>query len=345
MSPGKLDKYSAATNHSFPVRSTHSLIHKPRNLLLLACLLFAPGASAQDYPSKLVRVITGGSQGGPVDIASRVVAQRLSEVWGQPVIVENRTGASEIIAGEAVARAKPDGYTLLIAGNVITHNAAMFSRLPYDPVRDFAAVTLMMQSPLALVSNAKGQTNSVKDLIALAKQRPGQIAWASAGIGTNNHIAGEQIAATTGIKVIHTPYKGSQPATSAVISGEVGYAIVALSSALAFAKAGTLNILAVTAEARTPLAPNVPSLSELGIHGVDGAVRGGLVCPAGTPENVIKKLNADVNRILQEPATRERFIALGLEPLGTTPEEYDATNRRIAAQVARTVAQANIKVE
>ncbi len=317
----------------------------PGRLAVLAGLLFSLGVAAQEYPSKLVRMITGGSQGGPVDVASRVVAQRLAEIWGQPVIVETRTGASEMIAAEAVAKAKPDGYTLLSAGNIITHNPAIFPRLPYDPARSFAPVTLMMQSPMALVTNAKAPYNSLKDLIAEAKQRPGHLPWASAGIGTNNHITGEHFAAEAGIKVIHTPYKGSPPAANAVLAGEVAYAIIALSSALPFARAGTLKVFAVTTEKRTSLAPDVPTLSELGVPGIDGAVRSGLYVPAGTPESVITKLSTEVNRILQEPATRERFMSLGLEALGTTPAEYEATNRRIAAQVAKIVAHANIRVE
>ena len=312
----------------------------------LAALAFSAGASAQEqYPSRLVRLVTGGSQGGPVDIAARVVAQRLSEMWGQPVIVENRTGASEMIAAEIVAKAKPDGYTLLLAGNVVTHNPYIFPKMPYDPERDFTPVTLMLQSPLALVASAKAPFRSLAELIGTARQRPGQIPWASAGIGTNNHVAGEQIAAEAGIKVIHTPYKGSQPAANAVIAGDVAYAIVALSSALPFAKGGTLKILGVTTEKRTALAPDIPTLAEQGLPGIDGAVRGGLVGPAGLPESVIAKLNSDVNRILREPATLERFAILGLEPLGTTPQEYEVSNKRVAAQVAKIVRQANIKVE
>ena len=313
---------------------------------VLLAVVFSASASAQDhYPSRLVRMVTGGSQGGPVDIAARVVAQRLSEMWGQPVIVENRTGASEMIAAEIVAKAKPDGYTLLIAGNVVTHNPYIFPKMPYDPERDFTSVTLMLQSPLALVASAKAPFGNLGELIAAAKQRPGQIPWASAGIGTNNHVVGEQIAADAGIKVIHTPYKGSQAAANAVVAGDVAYAIVALSSALPFAKGGTLKILGVTTETRTTLAPEVRTLAEQGLPGIDGAVRGGLVGPAGLPESVVAKLNSDVNRILREPATRERFATLGLEPLGTTPQEYEASNKRVAAQVSRIVRQANIKVE
>ncbi len=314
-------------------------------MMLLAGANWAHWAHAQDFPNRLVRLITGGSQGGPVDIASRVVAQRLAELWSQAVIVENRVGASEILAGEAVSKAKPDGYTLLIAGNVITHNPALFAKLQYDPERGFAPITLMMQSPMALVIAANTPHQTLSDLIAAAKQRSGQLAWASAGIGTNNHLAGEQFALLAGIKAIHTPYKGSQPAAAAVLGGEVAYGIVALTSALANAKAGTLRLLALTSEKRSPLAPGVPSLAEQGVSGVDGAVRAGLVGPVGLPQAIIARVNADVNRILAEPQIRERFATLGMEPLGTTPEEYDAYNKRMITQVRAIVAQAGIKVE
>ena len=316
-------------------------------VVMVPGVLLLPGgpAFAQDYPARLVRLVTGGSQGGPVDVASRVVAQRLSETWGQPVIVENRVGGSEVIAGEMVAKARPDGYTLLLAGGVITLTPAIMPKLPYDPIKDFTPITLMMQSPMAVVIAANAQQQSLADLIATAKQRPGQIAWASGGMATNNHFAGEQIALVTGIKLIHTPYKGSQPAATAVLAGDVTFGIVALTSALVNAKAGTMKLVALTSEKRSPLAPGVPALAELGVPGVDGAVRGGLAGPAGLPPAIVAKVNADVNRILREPLVRERFATLGMEPLGTTPEEYDAFNRRQIADFRSVVQQANIKIE
>lgn len=305
----------------------------------------AGGVQGQDYPARLVRLVTGGSAGGPVDVASRVIAQRLAEVWGQPTIVENRVGASEMIAGEMVAKAKPDGYTLLLVGGALTLTPALYAKLPYDAEKNFTPITLLMQSPMALVISARSEHAGLNELIAAAKQRPRVLAWASAGIGTNNHFAGEQLARVVGIDVIHTPYKGSAPAATAVIAGEVAYGIVALPSALANARAGTLRLVALTSESRSALAPGVPALPELGVTGVDGAVRAGLAGPAGLPAAIVAKVNADVNRVLAEPATRERLAALGLEPLGSTPEEYDAFNRRTTAQMRRLVAQAGIKVE
>ena len=316
-------------------------------VLMLLCGLMLPGGPAwsQDYPARLVRLVTGGSQGGPVDVASRVVAQRLSETWSQPVIVENRVGGSEVIAGEMVSKARPEGYTLLLAGGVITLTPAIMPKLPYDPDKGFTPITLMMQSPMALVIAANAPQQSLADLIASAKQRPGQIAWASAGIATNNHFAGEQIALAAGIKLIHTPYKGSQPAATAVLSGDVAFGIVALTSALVNAKAGTMKLVALTSEKRSPLAPGVPALAELGIPGVDGAVRAGLAGPAGLPPAIVAKVNADMNRILREPLVRERFATLGMEPLGSTPEEYEAFNRKQIADFRNVVTQAGIKVE
>lgn len=308
-------------------------------------LVASNAAIAQDYPSRLVRMITGGSQGGPIDVASRVVAQRLAEIWGQPVIVENRVGASEIIAGEAVAKAKPDGYTLLLVGGALTLTPALYPKLPYDPEKSFTPITLLMQSPMALVISSRAAQSSLDELLAAARQRPGQVAWASGGIGTNNHFAGEQLALITGIKVIHAPYKGSAPAATAVIAGEAAYGIVALTSALGNAKAGTLRLIALTSEKRSVLAPGVPALPELGVTGVDGAVRAGLAGPAGLPAAVVARVNADVNRVLAEPAVRDRFATLGMEPTGSSPEEYDAFNRRTTAQMRAIAQQANIKVE
>lgn len=320
------------------------MTHNLKKLALVSGLLMSLAASAQEYPTRLVRLITGGSLGGPVDIASRAIAHRLSEIWKQPVIVENRPGASEIIATEAVAKAIPDGYTLLIAGNSFTHNPALFSKLPYD-VSNFMPISQMSVSPMALVTNAKAPYNSIAALVAAAKSRPGQIPWGSAGVGTNNHLAGEQFAVLTGTKLLHVPYKGSAGAANATLSNEVQFSIVALSSVLPLAKAGTLKVLAVTTEKRTALAPDVPSLSELGVRGIDAAVRSSLYAPAGTPRSVITKVNADVNRVLQEPAMRGRLQSLGMEPVGTTPEGLEASTRRLAAESEKIVAEANIKLD
>lgn len=312
---------------------------------MISALLFCATACAQEYPNRLVRIVTGGSLGGPVDIAARAIAQKMSDAWGQPVIVESRPGAGEIIATEAVSKARPDGYTLLIAGNPFTHNPYLFAKLPYDAVRGFMPITLLAQSPMALVALAKAPFNSVEELVAAAKLNPGKVAWGSAGMGTNNHIVGEQFAAESGIRILHVPFKGSQGATNAVLGGEVQFGIVALSSAMPLTRAGTFKVLAVTTEKRTSLAPDLPTLAERGVPGIDAGVPAGLYAPSGTPGPVIEKLNAEANRALQDPALRERFVALGMEPLGTTPEEFAAKIRKIAANVERIVSQVKIRLD
>ncbi len=316
-------------------------------LALLSGLLLGPAASAQEYPSRAIKIVVASAPGGPVDLTGRVIAQKLSEAWRQPVIVENRVGASEMIGTEAVAKSAPDGYTLLIVANPFTVNPALFAKLPYDPVRSFATITMLTQTPMALVANANAPFNSIRDLVAAARARPGDLAWASAGLGTMNHITGEQFAAESGINVLHVPYKGGSPAAAnAVIAGDTQYGIVALNSALPFVKSGRLKALAVTTGKRTPLAPDLPTLAELGVQGVDAAVRVGMYAPADTPKSVIARLNAEVNRILQEPATRQQLANLGADPYGsTTPEEHEAIIRTIAAQIAKIVAQAQIKID
>jgi tripartite-type tricarboxylate transporter receptor subunit TctC len=318
-------------------------------LFSAACWLagFSVNAPAQEYPSRLIRIVVASGAGGPVDLTGRLIAHKLSESWKQPVIVENRVGASEIIGTEAVAKSKPDGYTLLIVANPFTVNPAVFPKLPYDPVRSFETVTMLTQTPMALVANPKAPFGSVKQLVAYAKAHPGDIAWASAGVATMNHITGEQFAAESGIKILHVPYKdGSPAAANGVIGGDTQFGIVGLASAMPFVQSGRLRVLAVTTAKRTALAPEVPSLAELGFAGIDAAVRVGMYAPAGTPKDVIAKLNAEVNRILQDPGTRQQMANIGADTYGTTtPEEHRAIIDRIAAQIAKIVQQANIRLE
>jgi tripartite-type tricarboxylate transporter receptor subunit TctC len=318
-----------------------------RTLALLCGALVCLAAWAQDYPTRVVRITVASAPGGPVDITARVIAEKLSDKWKQSVIVENRVGASEMIGTAAVAKAPADGYTLLVVANPFTVNPAVFSKLPYDPVRSFTTVTMLTQTPMALVANPKAPFDSIAELIAAAKARPGEIAWASAGNATMNHITGEQFASEAGIKLLHVPYKdGSPAAANAVIAGDTQFGIVGLNSALPFVKSGRLKALAVTTEKRTSLAPDLPTLAELGVQGLDTAVRVGMYAPAGTPKHVIDKLNAEVNSILKEPATRQKLANLGAEVYGsTTPEQHEAIIKRIAAQIAKIVAQANIRIE
>jgi len=315
-------------------------------LALLSGLCLSIGASAQDYPSKPVRMIVGSAPGGPIDVAARVVGQKLSEVWGHQVTVENRIGASEMIGTEYVAKAAPDGYTLLMVSlNPFTINPAVFAKLPYDPVRSFASITLATLNPMVLAANPNAPFNSMMELVAAAKLRPGDISYSSPGLATGNHIAGEWFAAETGIKLFHIPYKGGPAAANAMMSGDVPLSIVSLVQVLPFAKAGTMKVLAVTTEKRTPLAPDWPTVAELGVPGFDAAVRAALFAPAATPRSVVAKVNTDVNRILQSAETRERFATLGAEPSGSTPEELDAVIAKLRAKIAQIVEQAKIKAQ
>ena len=312
---------------------------------LFAILLCSAVSGAEDYPQRPVKIITGGSVGGPVDIASRAIANKLSESWGQSVIVENRLGANELIATETVARAKPDGYTLLVSANPFTHNPSLFSKLSYDVDRVFIAVTQLAQAAMAVVCASRSKLDSIATLVSEARAHPDKLSWASAGIGTNNHIAGEQFASAAHIQMLHVPFKGSQGAVTGVLAGEVDFGVVALSSVLPLAKAGSVRTLAVMTERRSLLAPDLPTLAEQGLPGIDAAVPAGLHVPAGTPEVIVAKLNRDFNHALQDPVLRERLLSLGLEPLGTTPQEFAARIRRTAAAVQQTVRENRIRLD
>lgn len=315
-----------------------------RPLALLSALVFSLGATAQDYPSRPVRFIVGTAPGGPVDTAARVIAQKLTESWRQPVNVENRAGGSEIIGAELAAKALPDGHTLLVSSlNPFTINPAVFVKLPYDPLRSFSPIILLAVNPMVLVANAKAPFNSMQELVAAAKLRPGEISFSTPGLATTNHLAAEWFATETGIKLFHIPYKGGPAAMSAIISGDVPVGVVSLVQVVPFVKAGTVKVLAVTTEKRTSLAPDWPTIAEQGIAGFDASVRVGVFTPAGTPAGVIARLNTDINRILQLPETRERFASLGIEPVGSTPAELDTVIAKLRTRNEQIVEQAKIK--
>jgi tripartite-type tricarboxylate transporter receptor subunit TctC len=308
--------------------------------------LLSSAVSAQDYPAKGVRVVVGSAPGGPIDIAARVVSERLAAAWKQPVVVENRVGASEIIGAEFVSKAAPDGYTLLMVSlNVFTINPVVFPKLPYDPDRGFAPVALATRNPMVLVAGPKAPFSSMKELIEVAKAQAGSISWSSPGLATSNHIAGEWFAAEAGVKLFHIPYKGGPAAANAVLSGDVPLGVVSLIQALPLVKNGQMKALAVTTAQRSALAPDWPTLAELGVPGFDAAVQAALFAPAGTARPIVARINADVVRVLQLPQTRERFAALGVEPVGSTPEELDAVIKAHRARIQGIVDRAAIKVQ
>lgn len=315
---------------------------------LLVSWLSLPSATAwsQDFPVKPVRVIIPYAPGGPVDIAGRILTQRLAELWAQPVLVDNRPGAGGMIGTEFVAKSTPDGYTLLMGTlNEFAINPAVFSRVPYDPAKGFAPISLITRNPMVIAANEKAPFNSLKELINHAKSRPGEMAWASAGNGSMNHVAGEWFAADAGLKLLHIPYKGGAAAGNAILAGEVSFGVIALVQALGSSKAGSMKIFAVTTEKRSPLAPDLPTAAELGVSGFDAAVRSAVFAPAGTPRERVMKVSGDLNRILQSAEIREKFAAMGVEAVGSTPEDLEAAIAKEAKTIAKVVSQAKIKVQ
>jgi tripartite-type tricarboxylate transporter receptor subunit TctC len=316
--------------------------------IVLAAVLLAAGtlerseAAEQTYPSRPVRVIVGLAPGGGTDTVGRVLIQKLSDVFGQSFVVDNRPSAGGNVAGELVARATPDGHTLLIVTPTHVVNPSLYRDLRYDALKDFAAVVLIVYSQYYLsVSNASG-VNSVAELLALAKSRPQPLSYASSGIGSANHLSGELLKTMTGINLVHVPYKGGAPALNALIANEVQVSFTSF-AALPHAKAGRIKTIAVTGSKRTPIAPNIPTISEAGVPGYEVVGWYGLAAPAKTPKPVIQRLNTTVNSIL--PELRERYENLGMDIGGGPADEFGVFLRAERDKWARVVKASGAKVE
>ena len=311
---------------------------------LLACLA-AGGAFAQTYPSRPVRLISPFPPGAVVDTLSRAVAAPLGELLGQPVVVENRAGAGGNIGMAAVAKSPADGYTLGMGGigpNAI--NPAVFANTPYDTLRDFAPITFVASNVNVLVVHPSVPAHDVRELIAYAKANPGKLSFGSAGAGTSQHMAGELFKLSAGVEMTHVPYKGGGPATADLIAGQIPLMFADISAALPFIRAGKLRALGVTTRERTPLL-DVPTLIEQGVPGFDVNAWFGLMAPAGTPPEIVARLNADSNKALKQKAIVERLEAVGLTPAPGTPEEF---GRYIAGELerwAKVAKAANIRAD
>jgi tripartite-type tricarboxylate transporter receptor subunit TctC len=317
--------------------------------LLVASLGLLGGTIAeaqQDYPNKPVRIVVPYAAGGLPDTLARIVGQRLQEVSGQPFLVENKPGAGGIAGSEAVAKAPADGYTLLGADQQQWGiSPAVFKTLPYDPIKDFAPVVNMIQTPLYLAVGANVPVSNVREFVALMKKEPGKHNYGSSGQGSIHHLIMEAFKASAGIDVVHVPYKGSQLSLQAALSGEVTATIQTLGSVAPQAQQGKAKILAVASGKRDPAAPDVPTFTESGITAVEFPAYLGWIAPAGTPKPVIAWLNAEVNKALQHPPVRERFTKLSLQAVGGTPEEFGALIKADLEKYARTAKQAGIKPE
>ena len=317
-----------------------------RGWISVLALAFAVPALAQTYPSKPVRMLVGFPPGGANDIVARLVAQKLGEDLGQPVVVENRPGNTGVIAAEMVAHAAPDGYTLFL-GSTGTNSIApsLMPKFPFDPIRDLAAVSLVGVAPSCLVVNAGVPAQNVREFVALAKSRPGRLTYASSGNGTTLHLGGELFKQTAGVELVHVPYKGNAQALNDVIGGQVDMIISALPPALPLAKAGKLRILGVTTLERLASAPELATVAEQGLPGFEIGTWYGVFATGGSPPETIERLAAALRRSMADAKLREQFAAQGIDPASSAPSEFRAFVGAEIAKWARVVKAAGIKAD
>jgi tripartite-type tricarboxylate transporter receptor subunit TctC len=295
----------------------------------LTAAIIPATAQAQAYPNRPIKIVVPYAAGGAVDIVARTVGQALAEQLKQPVIVDNRPGASANIGMELVAKAPADGYTLLMASNGLTTNMALFPDLPFDGRRDFAAIARIGYAPLVIVVPASSSAKTLKDLIAMAKAKPGELAYGSAGNGSSGHLAGELLKSSAGIDVLHVPYKGGAPAVTDLLGERLSFMPINPLEVISHVQAGRLRVLAVGSDKRVPLLPNAPTVIEAGVPGFEATVWWGLVAPAKTPADIAAKLNSDVNAALHDPAIVRKLADLGVVTTPGSPEEF---SRFIAKQ-------------
>ncbi|TMS58260.1 tripartite tricarboxylate transporter substrate binding protein [Imbroritus primus] len=316
---------------------------------MLAALALTTGLvahAAADFPDKPIRLVMPYPPGGPTDLLARVVAMEMSQSLGQSVVVDNRPGASGMIGTEAVARARPDGYTIVANPSLHVINPSIYADMRYDPVADFVPVTQLAQVPLVLIVPATSATRTVSDLVALGKSRKNGLSYGSGGIASSHHLAAESFRTVTKIPMLHVPYKGSSPALTDLVSGQVDFMFDSLSSAMPFIQSGQLRAIAVTTRQRAPALPEVPTVGESGYPGFDIGTWYGVWAPKGTPADVVQKLSQHVARALQQPQVQKRYAALGAQPVGSTPKDfadYQGTEARKWAEIVRRAGIEKIK--
>jgi tripartite-type tricarboxylate transporter receptor subunit TctC len=309
---------------------------------LTATFAWANETAAQVYPSRPIRVIVPQSAGGSTDLAARAVTQRLTDVLGQPVVVDNRPGAGSLIGTDLVAKATPDGHTLLAVAGSFSINPSMHAKLPFDPVRDFAPISRVCTLPHVLVVHPAVPAKSVKELTALARAKPGQLNVATSGIATSTHMAAELFMYMTGTKMVAVPYKGGAPGNIALVSGQVQLYFATISTTLPHVRAGKLRALAVTTAKRSAAAPDYPTIAEAGVPGYEHASWVGILAPARTPSAVVAKLNSEIDRIVHLPEVKEFFLRDGLEPDGGPTKEFATNIRNEVAKWMKVVKAAGI---
>ena len=302
-------------------------------------------AFAADFPAKPVRLITPFPPGGSVDLVARLLGADLAKAWAQQVVVDNRAGASGNIGTELAKNAAPDGYALLVNTLPFVTNQFAYSKVPYDPVADFAPVSLLSSVASVLVSHPALPVNSMKDLVALARARPGQLNYPSAGVGSSSHLAGELLAILTGIRIVHIPYKGGGPAMIDTISGEMHMMFATMPAAMPHVKSERVRPVAVTTARRSQTLPALPTIAETGIKGYEASTWYGVLAPAKTPRAVVERLHGEIVKMLAAPEIRERLGAQGFEPAGNTPEEFATYTKSEIAKWGKVIRAAGIKAE
>ena len=320
-----------------------------KKLLQAACfaagLVLSAGAWAQAFPAKTVRIVVPFPPGGGTDVIARVAAQKLTESWGQQVIVDNKAGASGTIGSELVAKSPADGYTLLLTATHHAINLGMYKQLPYDTLRDFVPVAYIAASPNLLLLHPSVPANNVRELIAYAKSKPGGHNYASSSVGGATHLTGELFKTAAGIELQHIPYKGAAPAMTDLLGGQVPMMIDVIPTALAHVRSGRLKAIAVTSARRTTVMPEVPTVAESGLPGFEAISWFGLYAPAATPKDTVNKLNADFNRVLQLPEVKEKLAAQGAEPIAMTPEQFASYLKVEIAKWAKAIKESGAKAE
>jgi tripartite-type tricarboxylate transporter receptor subunit TctC len=320
-------------------------VRRHASALALAALVLTSGiaSGAQPYPTGPMRIVVPFPPGGGTDILSRLIAQKLNEAFGQPVVVENRAGAGGTVGSAVVAKAPADGHTMLIVPAGYASYASLYRQLPFDPARDLAPVSLLASGPLILVVHPSLPVKSVKELIALARKRPGDINFGSPGAGTLPHLSAELFSSMSGIKMVHIPYRGAGAAVTDVLAGRVPVYFMNILQSLPLIKAGRLRAIGVTTPERTPIAPEIPSIAESGLKGFDMTNWYGLMVPAATPREAVGRLNAEVTRILRLPELREELAKGGMTMVASTPEQFREFLERETAKFARIIDAAGIK--
>ncbi|MBI3052910.1 MAG: tripartite tricarboxylate transporter substrate binding protein [Betaproteobacteria bacterium] len=313
--------------------------------LLIGLALSGAAAMAQTYPAKPVRFIVGFPPGGATDVVARAISQNMADALGQPVVVDNRAGAASNIAADIAATSPKDGHTLFLGTVSFSINRSLYKKLPYDALKDFAAVSQVTDTPFMFVAHPSLPVKSVKEFTTLARARPGQLNYASSGNGTGSHLFTAMFASMAGVKLTQVPYRGASFATTSVLSGETIFMFENIVTTLPLARAGKLRAFAVTTIKRSRAADDIPTLAESGVPGYDANAWFGVFVPAGTPPAVINRLHAEISRILKIPEIRDRFRALGAEPAGTTPGEFAAFFRSEVAKWAKVVKESGAQVE